>query len=165
MKDDRMPIEGFKDYLVTRDGRVLSLKYGKEKVLKNQPKGTGYHHVVLSENGRTTIVTVHRIVAMAFVENKENKPCVNHKDLDKGNNNATNLEWVTFAENNDHARDNGLAMGKMRKPVVMISNSGYMRTYKSMNEAARRTGVKESHISETCAGRYEMAKGLHFLYY
>lgn len=66
-----------------------------------------YSQVILCKNKIRKAHLLHRIVATAFLENKENKPCVNHKDLNKQNNKVDNLEWCTYSENNIHAIKNG----------------------------------------------------------
>lgn len=67
----------------------------------------GYQKIsVKMANGKRKLVSVHRLVALAFVPNPEGKPEVNHKDLDKLNNRAENFEWVTHEENLRHAREN-----------------------------------------------------------
>ena len=87
-------------YGVTNDGKVYS--YTSRKWLKQHSMKKGYMRVGLSDKGKTKIFLVHRLVAREFVENIDNKPHVNHIDNDRKNNNASNLEWVTNKENNDH---------------------------------------------------------------
>jgi NUMOD4 motif/HNH endonuclease len=91
-------VEGTTLYEVSTFGNVRNKYTGR--ILKYTIKG-GYKSVGLM--GFTSkSKAIHRLVAIAFLENPENKPHVNHKDKDRGNNNINNLEWVTAAENNKH---------------------------------------------------------------
>lgn len=67
-----------------------------------------YKYVNLSRHGHQKMVSVHRLVAQAFIENPEGKPCVNHINGDKLDNRVENLEWCTFSENTVHAYTTGL---------------------------------------------------------
>lgn len=69
---------------------------------------SGYVHLMYKVKGKKMCAKLHRLVAKEFCENPEGKDCVNHKDGDKTNNQASNLEWVTHLENMRHAWDNGL---------------------------------------------------------
>lgn len=75
-----------------RKGIILSPDYDKEKYLS----------VCLCDNGKNKRVKLHRVVALAFIPNSENKKEVNHKDGDKSNNCVHNLEWATRRENAIH---------------------------------------------------------------
>ena len=113
-------IKGFENYKVNKQGvivsksRVSKQKNGKnytvkEKIMKPQIDNTGYIVFGLrNSNKKTKKVYLHRILAESFIPNIENKPCVNHKDGVKYNNNLNNLEWCTYKENNIHAFDIGL---------------------------------------------------------
>ena len=104
---------------VTDDGRVFTLdkhvirKNGradnrKGKELKASINKYGYKQVTLSKNHKRKTYTVHRLVAMAFLENPYNKETVNHIDGNKLNNCVSNLEWATNKEQKQHAIKNEL---------------------------------------------------------
>lgn len=100
-------------YQVSDQGRVKSFKrYKHGKVLKQGFSTKGYRQVQLSDREMVPRYHgVHRLVALAFIPNPENKPQVNHKDLDKKNNDQENLEWSTGQENVDHYMDKGYEQG------------------------------------------------------
>lgn len=91
-------------YMVSNFGNVWSNK--TKKALKPSPHRQGYHLLSTKLGGRNGLalcVRIHRMVAMQFIPNPDNKPEVNHIDGDKTNNCVSNLEWVTSAENTKHA--------------------------------------------------------------
>lgn len=101
------------DYSVTESGVIVNTVTGHllaQREHKINGKGTGYYYVTLGyvvENYRWKHIAVHRIVAKSFLPNPDNKPEVNHKDRNRGNNNVSNLEWVTHSENIIHSYANG----------------------------------------------------------
>ena len=113
-------ITGYEKYYQVSDlGRVRSL----DRMI-NAPQGkrmssgimlapvinirSGYYYTALHKEGRLKMAKTHRLVAIEFISNPENKPYINHKDGNKSNNNISNLEWVTFSENMKHAFKIGL---------------------------------------------------------
>ena len=84
-------------YSVTKNGDVFSWR--SNKFLKPIQQSNGYLTVNLHKDKKFKTKTIHRLVANAFIENTFNKPCVNHKDLDKTNNHVSNLRWATRSEN------------------------------------------------------------------
>ena len=99
-------IKGYENYSVSDYGKIRNDK--TDRILKPQKNTCGYLHVVLYENGVGKHHKIHRLVALAFIPNPENKRTVNHIDGIKINNFTINLEWNTHSENNKHALDNGL---------------------------------------------------------
>lgn len=100
-------IRDYKDYEVSTYGRIKSNKRHKERIL--QPVLTcGYLAVMLYKNNVGRIYKLHRLVTTAFVENPNNKPCINHKNGVKTDNNVDNLEWCTQRENVLHCIRTGL---------------------------------------------------------
>lgn len=100
-------IAGLDRYMISDSGRVFSA-IRSCRILSPTKTPQGYPYVSLMLDGKARKFTIHKLVALAFVENPLSLPVVNHKDGIKENNHYSNLEWCTYRENNDHARDNGL---------------------------------------------------------
>lgn len=111
-REEFKPIKGFEDrYLISNFGRVISLRYRSgpdRKELKKYMHNRGYWQVDLYKNKKNERHRVHQLVAKYFVPNPKKLPHINHKDGDKLNNIAENLEWVTNKQNIQHAHKNGL---------------------------------------------------------
>lgn len=97
---------GYSNYAVTEDGKVFSFNSNSFKLLKEDKNG--YIRVYVSKDSKKKWFLVHRLVALAYIPNPENKKTVNHKDGNKSNNHVSNLEWSTYEENLNHAIDTGL---------------------------------------------------------
>ena len=91
---------------VSNLGNIRNTK--TKHIYKPHPGGIGYLQICTTINGKRYNIKIHKAVAETFLENKENKKCVNHKDGSKLNNNLENLEWMTHQENSQHAFKNGL---------------------------------------------------------
>lgn len=98
-------------YKVNELGQVITENWRNAKkraILKPATDNKGYLRVGLQVDGKLITQKVHRLIALAFIPNPENKPMVNHIDWDKKNNRVENLEWCTAKENTQHAINNGI---------------------------------------------------------
>lgn len=102
-------------YEISNLGNFRNKKTGR--LLKQFINSNGYKTIPLTFNKQRYNVQVHRYVALYFVPNKDCKPLVNHIDGNKQNNNANNLEWVTYSENITHAYKNNLRIFYIDKTV------------------------------------------------
>lgn len=73
----------------------------------------GYLTVDLYQNNKSTKVTVHRLLAEAFIPNPDNKPCIDHADGNRANNRLSNLRWATYSENNSRFNSVGVRSTKV----------------------------------------------------
>lgn len=114
-----------KSGIVRSIDRIVNVKRGKQKysiVLKGalvkvqKSLGYGYLSVELRKKGMRKTWFLHRVLALTFINNPENKRCINHKNGIKTDNRIENLEWATHSENFQHAIQTGL-IKKPFKPL------------------------------------------------
>ena len=100
-------------YRIGNKGTVIGISRSKDNrysnkqwVLKQYEDRNGYMYVTLQKDKKRKTIKVHRLVAEHFIENVNNYPCVNHIDSNRKNNDVSNLEWVTYKQNMEHAVKN-----------------------------------------------------------
>lgn len=179
------PVIGYEGlYEVSNFGRARSLARTKsngkgivnvpEKVLKPFPNTRGYLCIDLRRNGESHKKTLHRLIALAFIPNPDNKPCIDHIDTNKKNNNINNLRWCTILENRHNPiSEVKFSKGGMRgkhhpeerkqrirdnqphsRVVLKFTNEGELiGEYPSVHAAARAIGTSQGNMSLICSKR------------
>ncbi|RJE47691.1 hypothetical protein A7K50_03320 [Dehalobacter sp. MCB1] len=168
-------IKDFDNYQISNTGLVRK----DNKIIKSFDN-KGYERILLTNGNLKSKKLIHRLVAEHFIPNPDNKPQVNHKDLNTKNNNDWNLEWVTNKENVQHAILNiperkrqlkndmsliGKKFGKenamkSRKPIEQLSIDGNLiKQFSSAREASHELDISYKCISKCCLGSLKSYKG------
>lgn len=151
------------DYSVSTEGEV---RKDTTNYILSQSSQQDYKFVSLIINGKQKRMRVHRMVALAFIDNPDNKPYVNHINGKRYDNNVENLEWVTPSENIQHAVNTGLfKSGRTRAVIQYNLNGEQMATFESASEAARQTGGSQSKITMCCRRQRDSANDYQWRYY
>lgn len=115
-------IIGYENYYeISNYGNVRSTSYKGVRVLKPFKQRNGYLNVILCVDQVKIHKTIHRLVAINFIDNPNNLETVNHIDCNKENNHVSNLEWASMSDNRNHAIENGLLQKYEDRPAAKLT--------------------------------------------
>ena len=168
-------IDGYEGkYQISNLGNVKSLSFRNQKFsgyLTQKTSNKGYKVVELTEKGKTKFALVHRLVAVAFVDNPNNFPIVNHKDENPINNHADNLEWCTYSYNRTYSMDmhperrkeladnltkysarnkKGVPHKYYNRVAIFDDNNNIINIYDNASTAAKILGLHTCNVTEVC---------------
>lgn len=160
-------IKGFKDYVISNDGYVISLKnrrFGRYCCIGNKTLSNEYASVNLSQDGKLSKITIHKLVAINFVPNPYGYKEVNHIDENKSNNSANNLEWVDHSTNMRYGSRTRRATESRKRAVAQIENGEIIAVYESAVDASNH-GFVASGITACARGKLKQYKGFNWMYF
>ena len=150
------PLRNFPSYNGSSEGRIMNIR--TQRILKTFINEKGYEKVCLRKNNQQYTVSVHKVIAETFLGEHPGMD-VRHKDLDRSNNCADNLEWCTRSELISKAFERGSKL-PARATRVRVIETGLI--FNSVAECARALGCDKSEIFKQLAGKRENVKGLRF---
>ncbi|WP_334133444.1 HNH endonuclease signature motif containing protein [Atlantibacter hermannii] len=167
---DVKEIIGFKyRYFITSKGQIFSMASGALKQLNPSLRGKDrnqYLFVRLEKDGKLKGISIHRLVAEYFIgPSPSEKHVINHKDGNKQNNEATNLEWTTISGNTQHAYRTGLAGGRKhgayKGPICAENEEGFGYVFFDSTQAFE-AGFKPGSIRDAISKPWKKIFGFHF---
>ena len=165
---------GYEDlYLVSNFGNIMSISYkhtGVPKILKPKKRGA---YLSIHRNSNGGDIAIHRLVALAFVPNPNNLPCVNHINEDKHDNRACNLEWCSTQYNNTygnrinkmvHTRRGRTSRTHFGDIMQFTIGGELVSIFCSTVAASKKTGIDRSSINRCALGQAKTAGGYKWVY-
>lgn len=128
-------IEDFEEYAVTDCGKVISFKYKEPRIMKTWNGSSGYKMLKLTKNKKIFTFQVHRLVALTFLPNPDNKEQVHHIDNDKMNNHLHNLQWVTAQENIAFSHNTMPPTRNFIECELHHNTKGFIKSFSNKKEA------------------------------
>ena len=165
MTKEYQPIPGFEKYGIAIDGEVQHLRTGHIKTPVLNKKG-GYYIVNLYDaTGKLCRPLVHRLVAITYLPNPDNLPQVNHKDENKLNNSAENLEWCTQKYNNNYGTCKERGSETQRREFLQMDMDGnVIKRWKGFKKIQKELGYQRKLIYLCCVGKRESYMGYKWCY-
>lgn len=157
-------IEGFPNYKIGSDGTILSNKR-KKGYINTFVGASGYRFATLYNNGKRSIISLHRLLATAFIPNPNNYPCINHKDENKLNNDLSNLEWCSNSYNRNYGTCEARRTSTMasKYSVAQFSlNGDFISIFPNCQAAAKSLNLGKraaATINQCTLGRYKQSHG------
>lgn len=140
-------------YSISHKGNVRNDK--RKTILKPCLDNHGYYIITLSKNGDRKTFKIHRLIAIHFIDNPENKQFVDHIDIDKTNNSISNLRWVTRSENGFNTGINRTNTSGI-KGVSFDKKTKKWRVRIKLNQKSKHLGLYET-LEEATLVRQEAA--------
>ena len=165
-------IDGYiNKYAVTDTGIVLSYAQNNVREMSGSKRSNRYHEVIFRMNNKIKSFSVHRLVALAFIENPDNLPQVDHIDHNKMNNDVSNLRWITNKDNTHHyyKTKNGDDWSPVKRYVMSADEkeavSSLREKQKSERLALKRSQMKYGSVNELVkqTGKPIVVNGIEFM--
>ena len=163
------PIKDFDGYFINELGEVKSTrayKGTKERILKGSKNQQGYKIITMIKDGKVYTKTLHRLLAITYIPNPYDYPCINHIDGNILNNSLDNLEWCTYGHNEKEAYRLGLKQSRIKPKKVVRLDKDYkiLNVFDSLQQIKKYLGFSAGNIGEVCNKHRKTAYGYIWRY-